>query len=238
MSPDILRSSRGGQQHLAKLLADEEAFATTLLIVVIDRYGFDAINGPEQWHPKTLRMELEQDFNIELPVINGDKLNAAIDILTSDSFFRRMPVFVQYCNVLSGSHPDFGSFDPASVLEIGWGITEGMLIADPEEEEPFSEEIRGYIGKVVHDEGIKTPPDVLRIGEWNPDYSDMPLSDPAMFGAEFQAQSDESKEIKQWLGARLFALLKQLSELPLINGDASKLKKYIEEAAKNPQKGA
>lgn len=217
----------GNRKQIAQILADEATFGTTLLALVVDQYGTEIISGPDAFHPMTLRLELESDFGVEIPVINGDKLSAAIDILMSDSFFQRAPVFIQYCNVLSNSHPDFGSFDPADVEEVAWGITEGMLIADPEEDDPFSDEVRGYIGKVVHDEGIKTPPDVLRIGDWNPDYSAMPSNDPAMFSAEFQVQSDESRELSNWLKKRLHHLITQLGALPLENGDTDKLLKRV-----------
>ena len=227
MSTKILQPRLGNRAKLATIIKDEATFATSLLAIVVDQYGTEVLSGGDALHPTTLRLELEGEFGVELPVINGDKLSAAIDILMADSFFQRVPTFVQYCNVLSDNHPDFGSFDPADVTEVAWGITEAMLIADPEEDDPFSEEVRGYVGKVVHDEGIKTPPDVLRIGNWNPDYSAMPTDDPTMFAAHFQSQADESQEITTWLQKRLMQLITQLSALPLEHGDMQKLQERV-----------
>lgn len=201
------------------LLANEDTFATSLLIILINEFGTEAF----EWHPTTRRLELEQAFGVAVPTINGDKLNAIIDILTADSFFRRVPVFIQYCNVLSGSHPAFAEFDPADAEECAWGITEALLLTQPDEDEPFSEEVRYYIGKVLFDEGIKTPPDVLAIGLWDEgaEFGDMSVDDPTMFQAEFKTQEDESKEIEQWLRNRLSAMLREIESIPL-EGDGNK----------------
>lgn len=203
------------------MLANEATFATSLLIILIDEYSTEAF----QWHPTTRRLEIEETFGIAFPVINGDKLNAIIDIFTTDSFFRRVPVFVQYCNVLSGTHPGFAEFDPADAEECAWGLTEALLLTQPDEDDPFSEEVRYYIGKVLFDEGIKTPPDVLAIGLWDEgaDFGDMSTDEPAMFQAEFKAQEDESKEIEEWLRGRLGAMLKEIESIPLQNGSAKNL---------------
>lgn len=208
---------------LQEVLSNEDTFATTLLVLLIDRFGLETL----EWHPETIHMELSDEFHIEIPVLNTDKLNAAIDIATSNSFYKQMHKFIQYCNVLSGSHFHFGVFDPADAMECAWGITEAMLIYPPEEDEPFSEEIRYYIGKVLHDEGIKTPPDVLRIGLWDAEYSDMSTTDPEMFQMEFEVQADEAKEITEILRSRLRRLLEEIEQLPLDNGDVHDLRKKL-----------
>jgi len=213
------------KKGMSLALLNEATHGITLLAILIDQYGMEALD----WHPTTRRMELYDDFGIELPVINGDKMNAAVDILTSDGFFSSVPKFVQYCNVLSGSSLSYGEFDPADAMECAWGITEALLIAMPDAEEPFSEEIRYYIGKVLYDEGIKTPPDVLKIGLWDApaDYSDMSIDEPAMFAAEFQVQEDESKEISELLRRELTNLLHELQLVPFVNGKAKNLIKQL-----------
>lgn len=212
---------RVGTNTTRDKVADENSFATTLVTILIDQLGVEAL----EWHPMSRRMELEDIFGVRMPVINGDKINAAADILLSDSFFKRVPVFVQYCNVLSNSHFSFGIFDPADAEECAWGITEGLLLASPEEEEPFSEEIRYYIGKVLDDEGIKTPPDVLQIGlsDKGADFSELDVDDPAVFQAEFKFQQDESDALKSWLRDRLRALVTELENLELENGSTTGL---------------
>ena len=207
------------------LLSSEATYATTLLVLALDRLGPEMLH----WHQMTRRLELEEEIGAEMPPINGDKLSAAVDILTSDAFFQRVPVFIQYCNILSGSRFVVGTFDPADADECAWGITEALLISPPEEDEPFSEEILWYIGKVLDEEGIKTPPDVLRIARRaSPaDFSEMSTQEPSMFQAEFKFQEDEAKEIEQMVRTKLIELLHELEQLPLKNGDTSNLTSRI-----------
>lgn len=224
MPSSILRSP---QAAVKTFLADEETFATTLLAIFVDKYGTTADPedpnddvGPFGWHPTTRRMELEQDFGVELPVVNADKLNIAISIVTSDAFYQQVSRFVECCNVLNNTPLAFGVFDRADADECAWGIIEAMLIAPPAEDEPFSEEIRYYIGKVLRDEGIKTPPDVLKIGLWDQpaDYAGMSTDTPELFQAEFEVQADESKEIEEMLKTRIRVLMEQLESVPFSHG--------------------
>src|SRR5690606_17234680 len=121
-----------------------------------------------RWHPDTIRLELAEELRLPLqrvPPWNGAKLNAAIGLLTSDDFLRRPKRFIAYCNILSNQgdfRPDL--FDPADADECAWGITEALLLRAPlETDEPFSEEIRYYLGAALQREGIKEPPDVLKL---------------------------------------------------------------------------
>jgi hypothetical protein len=212
------------QGRLRTLLANEETFATVLVTIFLDLYGMEAL----EWSPETIQMEFRDDFGLELPKGNLDKLMAAIGILTTDDFYKRLPVFVQYCNVLSGDdfRPDV--FDPADAMECAWGIVEGLLLSPPEEEEPFSDEIRSYIGRTLDEEGIKDAPDVLGIAlrnvagdantDWSPDFSAMSLTDPTMFAAEYQVQQDKGREIVDSIREGVMDLIRQLESLPLQNG--------------------
>lgn len=211
------------QQRLRDLLTSDDSFATTLLVVLIDTYGTEAL----EWSPETILMELKDDFAIQdFPQDNFDRMMAAIQVVTSDDFFKRLPSFIFLCNIFSGTNPD--QFDPADAKECAWGMTEALLLSPPEDENPFSEEIRHYIGQVVDQEGIRTPPDLLRLGirsttSGQADFSDMSLEEPSMFAAEFQMQAGKAKEIKQMVQANMTELFDQLESLPLKNGDTQKL---------------
>jgi hypothetical protein len=237
---------RGTSARISMILASEATYATTLLAIAMDSLVDPEATDDDdderttlkkmlEWHPTTRRMELEQMFGVEIPAINGDKLNAAIDILTADSFFQRPSAFIQWCNVLSGTPLAVGMFDKADADECAWGIVEGLLIAQPEEDEPFAEEILWYIGHVLDEEGIKTPPDVLRIAkrEHKADFSGMSVSDPNMFQAEFKMQSDESHEIERVIKAKLIELLYELEQTPLKQGKTKDLRKRIGKGIQN-----
>jgi hypothetical protein len=207
---------------LRAILQDKDAYATTILLILIDNYGTEVI----QWTPETIRLEIKEDYNLVLPDANLDKLMAAISILTTDDFFKRLPVFIQLCNILSGDDFDPTSFDPADPLEIAWGITEAMFLEPPDEDEPFIDEIRHYIGEVLNDHGITSPPDVLRIAiqgvkldDPNNAYSD----DPEMYAAMHESNKGKSDRIKEMLKRQIGELVDQIQALDLENGDTKNL---------------
>lgn len=210
-------------RSLAEALSDQDSYTTTLLAVLMDMYGTEFT----QWAPQTLREELQDEFGIQLPPLVMDRIMAGILVLTTDEFYKRLPRFIRICNVLSGSlfRPDI--FDPADAYECCWGITEAMLLSPPEEDEPFADEIRRYLGKVLDDEGIRTPPDVLKIAIRDtvsglPDYSTM-AADPSLFAADFQIQNERAAAIEAQVKENLQELLQQLGELRLRHGNTKDL---------------
>lgn len=198
-------------------------FATTLLTLVVDTYGTEAFN----WDPETLRTELNDDFRIKIPDANFDRLMAAINLLTTDDFYKSLPDFINYCNVLCGDTYDPQTWDPADAAEIAWGITETLLIAPPDEndEHPFTDEILAYIAKALEQEGIITPPDILKIAARDIDtatvvsteYSD----DPAMYSAIYGFEAAKTDSINAAVRNNLQQLSAQLDALQLRNGSTS-----------------
>lgn len=199
-----------------------DSFATTLLVLFIDTYGTDGC----AWSPETIKLEIEDDFRVTLPQPNFDRLMTAINLLTADDFYQSLPDFINYCNLLSGDSFDPRVWDPADATEIAWGITEGLMLSPPEpnDEEPFSEEIVAYIGKVLDQEGIIQPPDVLKIAIRDQDPSafiDSEFSDdPELFDSIYDFETSKTSEINRLIRANLQLLASQLESLPLRNGSA------------------
>ncbi len=149
-------------QARKRVWQNPDSFATTLLALFIDTYGTEGLD----WDPMTIQSEIEQDFGVKVERSVFDRLMAGIAILTTDSFYKSLPDFIALCNVLAGDSYDPAVFDPADSAEIAWGMSEGMLISPPEddEENPFSEDIVNYIAQTLKSEGLLTPPDVLKVG--------------------------------------------------------------------------
>lgn len=198
----------------------KETFATVLLTMFLDRFGMDAL----EWDPATIAMEVEEEFDVELPQLSLDKLIVAIQILTTDRFFKRLPDFIAFCNVLDGDPFQPNTFDPADAEEVAWGITEALLISPPEDDdpEPLTDEIRAYIGSVLDSEGILNPPDILRVAlrmvKVSPamkDFSD----DPVMFNAIYDVEAGKTEDINQTIRFRTELLTEQLAALQLKNGN-------------------
>lgn len=207
-------------QRLQKIVTDPETFATPLLLVFTDLYGTEGY----EWLPETIYNELADDLQVQMPQANFDRLMVGINLVVTDRFYKSLPDFVSYCNVLSGDryHPQL--WDPADATEIAWGITEALLIDPPEEDNPFTPEIVSYIGSVLDAEGIINPPDVLKIAvrsrpaDYDPvaDYVD----DPVMFTSIHEFEAGKTDSINTRIQTALRRLAAQLEELPLRSGNA------------------
>lgn len=201
----------------ASLLTDPEAYATSLLILTVDRLGLDSLH----WAPATLALELADALGVTPAPGNLDRLLAAMTIVTTDLFFKSLPHFITLCNVLAGSPPS-DQFDPADAAECAWGITEALLLSPPDEEEdpePFSDEIRAYLGQAAKAEGLIELPDVLRIALTPQDYAAQVSydfsDDPEMFQGIWQEQQDKTAEINELVRSNLQQLATQVDSLPL-----------------------
>jgi hypothetical protein len=182
------------------------------------------------WHPSTILLEVRDDFGIELPRANFDRLMAGIHLVTSDAFYKSPPTFVEICNVLNGGLYDPSTWDPADALECAWGITEAMLLAPPDanDDEPFSPEVRAYIGAALDHEGILDPPDVLRIAIRNGGNNQAAkiysrFADPEVREAIARTEAAKVGEINDRIKSNLRTLVAQLEALQLAHGDARAL---------------
>lgn len=216
---------------LQEALTSRETFASVLLTLFLDRFGMEALD----WDPATITLELEEEFDIKLPQLTLDKLLVAIQILTTDRFFKSAPDFIDFCNVLSGAtyRPDM--WDPADAEEVAWGITEALLISPPDEgdQEPFVNEIRAYIGSVLDSEGMINPPDILRIAlrqaRVSPTIDDF-SDDPEMFAAIYEVERGKTEDINQSILTKTQLLAAQLAALDLKNGNAQTVAKMLQDS--------
>lgn len=201
-----------------------------LLVWALDTYGTECL----EWHPTTLKMEIESDFKVRLPKKNFDKLLAAIAILTTDLFFKDAARFVMLANVLAGDDFEPDEFEPADAAECAWAVTEALLLVPPDEEdpEPFSEDVRRYIGHVLKDEGFVRPPDILRIaldGDTSSMVDGLYSGDAEVYGQIGATQKAKTAEIETIIRDGLRELVEQLQALPLKEGSTAELTKKISE---------
>jgi len=201
------------------VFANPASLTTTLITLFVDAYGTEGFS----WSPETIVMEVEDDFRVKLPRTVKDRLLAGVNLITSDDFYKSLPDFINYCNVLSGDSYDPTQWDPADSAEIAWGITEGLLLSPPDEEDenPFTDEIVAYIGKVLDEEGIINPPDVLKIAIRDvPGFSPGEFSDdPIMFNAVHDFETHKTESINTAVKQGLHTLAQQLDALSLQDGN-------------------
>jgi hypothetical protein len=209
----------------------KETFGSVLLTLFLDRFGTEAL----EWDPSTITMEIEEEFDIDLPQLTLDRLMVAIQILTTDKFFKSLPDFVMFCNVLDGDVYNPDSFDPADAEEVAWGITEALLISPPDDEdpEPFTDEIRAYIGATLDKEGIINAPDILRLAlrtaRVSPNMEEF-SDDPMMFNAIYDLEAGKTEDINQSIQLKTQLLVAQLQALNLENGNTDTVIRMLNNA--------
>ncbi len=146
---------------------------------------------------------------------------------------------MQICNVLSGAELT-EAFDKADVAECAWGITEAMLLSPPESQQgAFNAEILSYLGNLLDEEGIRTPPAVLKIAmrdtDWSnmDEYEDTPTTDPDLFAASYQAREERTQSVEQALTENMTHLFSQLASIPGFAGDVRQLIEDLRSAGKS-----
>lgn len=216
------------RKTLTEILQNEDAFATSLLAISLDTYGTDIF----EWDPRTLWMNLAEDFGANLPPVNRDKIQALILAYTTDLFHVSVECFTHLCNVLGGSEANFRRWDKVTPEEIIWGVYEVSLNTaidrEPGEDPPeFSHEVRIYIGATLQEDGIFDPPDILRIAEMPPGPNEAEWSDePDMFNASFDKAQTEKKELMVFLANRLSQFMVEINSLPLQHKDTETWDKF------------
>ena len=250
VASDILKQADAGVKIAPRaisrsLLLSEDTFATVLLLLVMDTYPEANEEGYAvvlQWHPETLKMQIEDDFNLKLPKLSLDKLMAAITVLTTNMFYKSTRKFIEICNVFSGDEMNPQYFEPADAGEVLWGITEASIIYPPnddKEDTEYSHEVLGYIKEVLKEEGIVRPPDILRLGidtsamnRIDENFAD----DPEMYGAIWKTQQANSDNLVQMVKSNLGEMAQQLKLLTLRHGSTeSVVKKIVQIAGSLPE---
>lgn len=224
-----------------EMLLGEGTYATTLLQWYVDRWGSERDDDDPKriaclyWAPETIRLEIEEVTGVKLPKANFDKLMAMITILTTDLFYNDVQRFIELANILAGDDFQPDEFEPADSVECAWAIVEALLNDPPDEQnpEPFSDEIRRYLGVVLKEEGYVTPPDILKLaldGDFSPQVNQDLADDPEMFQAVYEGQQAKAAEVTSVLRDGMTELLAQLEALPLENGSVNELKAKLRKA--------
>lgn len=207
-----------------QLLQDPDTLATVLLLLVRDRLVRPPVTDDEfiHWDPQTIQDEIEAEFADDIHPANYNKLMAAISLVASNAFYKDLDEFIRICNALYSGTFTPATFDPADAAEIAWGITEAVVIYPPDEPEPFTAEIQGYIGAALKNEGIMVPPDVLRLGLVDPviwqNVQGAWSDDPVMFASIYDAEQQKTEAINTMIKERLAMLMQQLDKVRLEHG--------------------
>lgn len=212
------QTSYVSNDRIGTFFANEDTFATTLLALCLDRYGTEVFD----WDVRTLNMALAEDFSVETPRVNLDKIQALILVHTTNMVFVSLEAFVHVCNVLSGSEANFQHWDHLTPEEALWGLYEIALHAgidrnDGDMPDEFNNEIRQYLGVVARNAGLLNPPDLLRIADTQDAHRRVEdwQEDPVFVKAIHDNNKARNNELMLFLADRVEALVSEMTAVPL-----------------------
>jgi hypothetical protein len=205
-----------------KYLENELTKATVLISILIDNYGNEVLD----WEIQTILLELKDDFNVTLPDINRDKIEALRISMRTDQFFNDWLMFNNTCQALAGEKVVSDTFDPATPEQLAWGIVEIGLLYGKENIPMFSEDIRKFIGVILTDNGIIKPVDVLKLAIMPTDAL-LDNLDPDVVQAVYSRQDQEAEFILEYIKTNLKMLFDQLNNAPINHRDDDNWSKYF-----------
>lgn len=192
------------RENIAKLLQDDDTFASVLLAICIDSFGTECF----EWEPDVLITEIEDDFGVHLSQVSRDKLNAILTILTTDQFYKDPVVFWQIGNVLSGTPANFATgADELTSDEAAWAAVEAALIDMPDgdlEQPAYSSQVSLMIGAILSSEGFTSAPKFLK-------FAILPDRPHAMDMDSEASQLSRTKQLDASLNVELQEKLEELN---------------------------
>jgi len=197
----------------AALITNEDVFASTLVTIMIDQFGDTFLSGEEgPWAPETLRLEIRDHFNVEIPDDNLGKLMTAIAVLTTDHFYRSLSSFLFTVHGLLGDGTSWSYAEPIDLEDLAWAMTEAILLSPPQEGDLFDSQIVAYCKTLVQREGLLSPPAVLSFTKEEEAYGDItPYDENVMI-----EQADRTNAINEYTEEQLGRLLQELESLPFL----------------------
>jgi len=221
--------------RLKKMIVSDDAFASTLIVVLADTFGsVEFLN----WEPEAVKMEIKDVFGVNIPKNNMDKVQALSLALTTNSFYTELDAFIHICNSLGGEGADFKMFDPAEVDEMSWALTE-VIINDPPEDGTdvsFSTDIRKYIQQQAHYEGFMRLPAMLDGVGYNPGdtYTEGADLGADILASSIQRQTEKVQGVENDVKTKMAELFRQIQSLPLRSGDSQAWKAYAGKPLQEP----
>jgi hypothetical protein len=187
-------------------LENPESSATLLHAIVRRRYGEDWY----LWEPVTVAMELTDDYKVEIPSEVMDKLCAIQVLIATGAFFQDIDAFLSVCGAFAEGDPMFDVFDPPTLEEVAWGLTEAAL---NREMRPFGSRIKGYVQDLLDADGYASAdyPAVFKELLLDP----TPDSDDIRRGL---ASTENASNLGRYIHEQLRDLVSQFNRIPSLDG--------------------
>lgn len=197
-------------------LADPDLFAISAVAILTDKFGIEFVN----WEQETVEMEIrglcsKPDEGLL------DKIAAASTVISTDIPHWDTIAFNNITQIFNFDNIETDSFIPASLEDLLWGCAEIRLLEGPEDYKKagFSPDIKAYVGTLLVQHGITTPPSVLEFADISESMilnrDDNLGADSIMFETYWEEQRDITKDMEDFVITRTNKLLSQLVSLPI-----------------------
>ena len=203
--------------RIEECFTDPTMFCSSLMLLVIDRFGTDAI----WWEPEVLHDEICRIAQGDVDALTNDKINAALSVLQTNAYHKSLAAFGTANTVFNFKYATPDAAANCTLDDILWGCTEVQLIEGPEDfkSQGFTHAIAGYVGLLLSAEGVSSRPTIL-------DFAEMPATeadnrevafqeDPDMSEMNMQRQSEEVGQMNDMILQKLAMLFTQYRRLPL-----------------------
>lgn len=216
--------------NVAACLRDPATCGTAIALIVVDRYGFEALN----WEPEVLRAELETDFDVELHPLVVDKLGAVVTLLTSNVAMVDPLAFNTVCEALAGDPVDEDVIDMVDPEQMAVSIAEMIKLLGSKPLEEMGDDVRRYMGVVLAQHGLDVAPELLAFAVMPPQASEV-MQESAEFTPELaQARMSMQQEVIDDMYAAVVEHLQRIDSQVLALGFTAS---GTPEAARPPTSG-
>lgn len=197
-----------GPDHLIlkAILTSPSTLATVLHSIAYKAFGEEMYD----WEPETLELEINEEFEVEIPSVNLDKLMALISAITTDAFYRDWVAFFSICKILNGDDSPMDASDPLLPPEMAWAVTEVRLNDDSTPN--WSPDVARIVGVSLEEDGFISPPPMLAFAKFGERY--IGSDTPADMHQDALANTEHVKVVEEYIELQSLLLFKQLAALP------------------------
>lgn len=140
-----------------ELLLDEKVFAVSMYFIMREVLDYNFLDIDEH-PPEATLINLEKEFEINIPESNEHKINALITALGTDGFYEDVNIFKAVCNSFFEDfdldYLDDNIFtDEVFIEEIAWAMVELGFMRDHID---FSDSVVDLINKIVQKADVET----------------------------------------------------------------------------------
>lgn len=194
------------RETVARILASPFSMATVLYSICIRHFGEQV----HDWEPETVWMELRDEFGVEIPPINHDRLMALLTAISTNQFYQNWAGFSLISHAITGDENPMDDSDPLLPAQMAWAVTEVKL--NDEARHEFSHDVSAAVGQLLWDDGFVHPPHALKFARMPSVYQGS--DSPADLGKQQTLSTEHAKVVDEYMTEQAATLLRQISALP------------------------